>query len=65
MFLNGNNMPEKNDKYTSQKKYLSKKKQLRVWVDADKFEKFKNAVSENNESIYGLINNFIDEYLQQ
>lgn len=57
-------MSEKNDKYNSQKKYLSQQKQLRVWVNADKFEKFKNAVSKNGESIYGIINRFIDEYLQ-
>lgn len=57
-------MPEIKDKYNSQKKYLSQQKQLRVWVNSDKFERFKNAVSENGESIYGLVNKFIDEYLQ-
>lgn len=59
------NMPEEQDKYKAQKKYLSQKKQLRVWVAADKFEKFKNEVANNGDSIYGLINNFIDEYLQK
>ena len=58
-------MSENKDKYTSQKKYLSQQKQLRVWVNADKFEKFKNAAQKNGESIYGLINKFIDEYLQK
>ena len=57
-------MPETKDKYNSQKKYLSQQKQLRVWVNSDKFERFKNAVLKNGESIYGLINKFIDEYLQ-
>ena len=58
-------MPDNEDKYNSQKKYLSKQKQLRVWVNDDKYEQFKNAASKNGESIYGLINKFIDEYLQK
>ena len=58
-------MTEKEIKYAAQKKYLSQKKQLRVWVSADKFEKFKEAVVKNGESIYELINKFIDEYLQK
>ncbi len=58
-------MTESNDKYNPQRKYLSQQKQLRVWVTADKFESFKNAVSANGESIYGVINKFIDEYLQK
>ncbi len=65
MFLRKSKMSEKENNYNSQKKYLSKQKQLRVWVNADKFEQFKKAVSKNNESIYGLINKFIDEYLQK
>ncbi len=52
------------DKYSSQKKYLSEhKKQLRVWVDTEKFEQFKEIVEKNNTSIHSLINNFIDEYI--
>lgn len=57
-------MTEK-DKYQSQKKYLEKKKQLRVWVDENKYNKFKVAVEQNQTSIYALINQFIDNYLNQ
>lgn len=57
-------MSEK-DKYQSQKKYLEKKKQLRVWVDETKYTQFKNAVEQNQTSIYALINQFIDDYLEK
>ena len=57
-------MTEK-DKYQSQKKYLEKKKQLRVWVDETKYTQFKNAVEQNQTSIYALINQFIDDYLEK
>lgn len=51
--------------YDAQKKYLSGKKQLRVWVDSDKYTAFKDAVEKNNESIYSVINDFIDTYLKR
>lgn len=55
-----------NNKYAAQKKHLSEnKKQLRVWVDPDKYAKFQTIVKENNTSIYALINSFIDEYIEQ
>lgn len=55
-----------NDKYSTQKKYLSEnKKQLRVWVDTQKYEKFKETVKKNETSIYSLINNYIDEYIEK
>ena len=57
-------MTEK-DKYQSQKKYLEKKKQLRVWVDETKYTQFKNAVEQNQTSIYALINQFIEDYLNE
>lgn len=57
-------MTEK-DKYQSQKKYLEKKKQLRVWVDENKYAQFKTAVEQNQTSIYALINQFIDDYLEK
>lgn len=57
-----NNSP---NKYQSQKKYLEKKKQLRVWVDETKYTQFKNAVEQNQTSIYALINQFIDDYLNE
>lgn len=51
-----------NDKYASQKKYLQNKKQLRVWVDPEKYELFKSKVEQNGQSIYAVINQFIDNY---
>ena len=51
--------------YTAQKKYLQSKKQLRVWMDAEKYESFKTAVQKDGKSIYELINNFVDEYLKE
>ena len=51
------------DKYASQKRHLASKKQLRVWMDAKKYDRLKEAVSAENESIYGLINKFVDNYL--
>ncbi len=53
------------DKYTAQKKYLEKRKQLRVWLDAEKYETFKEAAEKNGASVYSLINNFVDEYLEK
>ena len=55
----------KNSNHTAQKKYLSNQKQLRVWLDAEKFESFKAAASRNNTSMHRLINDYIDEYLFQ
>ncbi len=52
-------------KYEAQKKHLSEKKQLRVWMDAEKYERFKKVVSIKGETIYGLINKFVDNYLQE
>lgn len=53
------------DKYAPQKKYLSEsRKRLSVWVQAEKYEAFKAAVQEDGNSIYGLINNYIDEYMK-
>lgn len=46
-----------------QKHLQENKKQLRVWIDKEKYEKFQNKVKNNGESIYGLINRFIDDYL--
>ena len=53
------------DKYASQKKHLSTKKQLRVWMDANKFDRFKNTVATQNHSIYELINKYVDDYLSE
>lgn len=52
------------DKYAAQKKYLSSRKSLRVWVAQDKYDTFKEAVTKNGKSIYSVINEFIDEYIK-
>lgn len=53
-------MPE--DKYSSQKKHLATKKQLRVWVAPTEYNSFKTACEKNGESVYAAINRFIREY---
>lgn len=53
------------DKYTAQKKYLEKRKQLRVWLDTEKYEALKKAAEKNGVSVYSLINSFVDEYLEK
>lgn len=53
------------DKYFAQKKYLEKRKQLRVWLDAEKYEAFKEAAEKNGASVYSLINSFVNEYLEK
>lgn len=56
---------QESDKYASQKNHLSKQKQLRVWVNPDKYEAFKQKVEANGTSIYSLINTWIDQYLYE
>lgn len=59
-------MENTNPNYAPQKKYLKEsRKQLRVWVDTNKYENFKNLVEKNDTSIYSLINKFIDEYIEK
>lgn len=53
------------DKYETQKKYLSTKKQLRVWMDEEKFERFKKVTAKKGDSIYGVINRYVDDYLKK
>ena len=48
-----------------QKHLQENKKQLRVWIDKEKYEKFQTAVKNNGESIYSLINKFVDEYIEK
>lgn len=55
---------EEKDKYATQKKYLSTKKQLRVWLDPEKYEALKEKTAENGTSIYALVNGWVDQYLQ-
>ncbi len=50
----------------AQKKYLAeKRKQLRVWVENEKYEQFKQAVEKDRTSIYAVINAFIDSYIAE
>ena len=52
------------DKYAAQKRYLASKKQLKVWMTADKYERFKAAVAANDTSMYAVINAFVDSYIK-
>lgn len=51
------------DKYAAQKRLLSKKKQLRVWFDAEEYENFKSLVESNGDTMYGLIHAFVKDYM--
>lgn len=53
------------NKYNSQRKYLDKQKQLRVWVNPEKYEQFRAAVEKNGTSMYAVINQFIDDYIEK
>lgn len=53
------------DKYSPQRKYLDKQKQLRVWVNPEKYEQFRAAVEKNGTSMYAVINQFIADYIDQ
>ena len=53
-----------NNSYEKQKKYFEYRKQLRVWVETEKYEAFTNAVKNSGESVYSVIHQFIDEYIQ-
>ena len=53
------------DKYATQKKYLSSQKQLRVWVSPEKYEALKQKAASEGVSIYALVNGWIDRYLDQ
>lgn len=52
------------DKYSAQKEYLKKQKQLRVWVDPEKYATFAQKVKENGQSIHSVINQFIEDYCE-
>lgn len=51
------------NKYGSQKKYLSTRKQLRVWVDPEKYEALAKKAAQEKTSVYALVNSWIDRYL--
>ena len=56
-------MAEK-DKYAGQKKHLATQKQLRVWMSPEKFEALKAKAAQNCTSVYALVNQWIDRYLE-
>ena len=58
-------MPEQADKYSTQKKYLSSQKQLRVWLAPEKYEALKKKAYAEGTSIYALVNRWVDAYLQE
>ena len=49
----------------TQKHLKEKRHQLRVWVENEKYEAFKELVDKNGVSIYSLINTFIDDYIAE
>ena len=51
------------DKYSPQKKSLEKQKQLRVWVNSEKYEQFKFLAQKNGQSLYSIVNKMIDQYI--
>lgn len=53
----------KNNNHSAQKKYLANQKQLRVWLDSDKFETFKKVAELSGTSMHRLINDYVDEYI--
>lgn len=52
------------DKYGSQKKYLSTRTQLRVWVDPEKYEALKEKAKANGTSVYALVTGWRKQYLE-
>lgn len=51
-------------KYKAQKKHLGEsRRQLRVWLEREKYERLKRKTSDNGVSIYRLVNDFVDSYL--
>lgn len=54
---------EKNSNNLPQKKYLLKQKQLRVWMESEKFEKLKKLTAQRGTSIHRIVNNFVDVYI--
>ena len=58
--------PKKNHKKNEKAvkdRFFSDKRQLRVWVRADKFERFKKELENEGLSLYRFINDFIDVYI--
>lgn len=51
--------------YDQQKKYFANRKQLRVWVELGKYQRFEAAVKAQGKSLYSVINQFIDEFCEK
>ena len=51
--------------YEQQKKYFQNRKQLRVWVEAEKYQCFEAAVKAQGKSLYSVINQFIDDFCKE
>ena len=51
--------------YEQQKKYFANRKQLRVWVELEKYQQFEAAVKAQGKSLYSVINQFIDEFCEK
>jgi hypothetical protein len=58
-------LDEEKSKYSTQKKYLSSQKQLRVWLSPEKYDALKEKAHTEGTSIYALVNRWVDEYLQE
>lgn len=58
-------MEEKGSKYATQKKYLSTQKQLRVWIDPEKYAALKEKARKRGTSVYALVNGWVDQYLEE
>lgn len=56
---------ESKNKYSTQKKYLSSQKQLRVWLSPEKYSALKKKAHTEGTSIYALVNSWVDVYLQE
>ena len=56
---------EEQGKYSTQKKYLSTRKQLRVWVDPEKYDALREKARRSGTSVYALVNGWIERYLQE
>ena len=56
---------ETKDKYSTQKKYLASRKQLRVWLSPEKYDALQEKARTEGTSIYALVNHWVDAYLQE
>ena len=51
-------------KYKAQKKHLGEsRRQLRVLLEREKYERLKTKVKRDGVSVYRIVNDFVDSYL--